>query len=133
VVVTKAALSRIIELTWLVDGLFVSAFARTAHRLLTHGRRVQPGRRRPILHPTLEAGGAHAHLPAHAHQSAPLVVSDLRRSRAAAGRRESDAHLTLDGQRGFRCAADDVVTVTRSRARSAWSRRSDYFEVLRTS
>jgi len=64
----------------------------------------------------------------------PLVVSDRSsiEVRLRAGR-ESDAHLTLDGQRGFPLRGGDVVTVTRSaRTIRLVKAQRDYFEVLRT-
>ena len=117
VVVTKAALSRIIELDVTVDGLFVSAFradglivssptGSTAYNLAAGG---------PILHPTLPAVVLTPICP-HMLTNRPLVVSDdARRSRCAcAPAREGEVHLTLDGQRGFPLRGGDVVTVTRS-------------------
>ena len=135
VVVTKAALSRIIELDVSVDGLFVSAFradglivssptGSTAYNLAAGG---------PILHPSLEAVVLTPICP-HMLTNRPLVVPDRStievRLRAA---REGEVHLTLDGQRGFPLAAGDVVTVTRSpRTLRLVKARRDYFEVLRT-
>ncbi len=135
VVVTKAALSRIIELDVAVDGLFVSAFradglivssptGSTAYNLAAGG---------PILHPTLDAVVLTPICP-HMLTNRPLVVSDRSsiEVRLRAGR-ESDAHLTLDGQRGFPLRGGDVVTVTRSpRTIRLVKAQRDYFEVLRT-
>jgi NAD+ kinase len=135
VVVTKAALSRIIEFDVAIDGLFVSAFradglivssptGSTAYNLAAGG---------PILHPTLEAVVLTPICP-HMLSNRPLVVSDRSsiEVRLRAGR-ESDAHLTLDGQRGFPLRGGDVVTVTRSpRTIRLVKAQRDYFEVLRT-
>jgi NAD+ kinase len=135
VVVTKAALSRIIELDVAVDGLFVSAFradglivssptGSTAYNLAAGG---------PIVHPTLDAVVLTPICP-HMLTNRPLVVSDRSsiEVRLRAGR-ESDAHLTLDGQRGFPLRGGDVVTVTRSpRTIRLVKAQRDYFEVLRT-
>ena len=135
VVVTKAALSRIIELDVAVDGLFVSAFradglivssptGSTAYNLAAGG---------PILHPTLDAVVLTPICP-HMLTNRPLVVSDRSsiEVRLRTGR-ESDAHLTLDGQRGFPLRGGDVVTVTRSpRTIRLVKAQRDYFEVLRT-
>jgi NAD+ kinase len=135
VVVTKAALSRIIEFDVAIDGLFVSAFradglivssptGSTAYNLAAGG---------PILHPTLDAVVLTPICP-HMLSNRPLVVSDRSsiEVRLRAGR-ESDAHLTLDGQRGFPLRAGDVVTVTRSpRTIRLVKAQRDYFEVLRT-
>jgi NAD+ kinase len=135
VVITKAALSRIIELDVLVDGLFVSAFradglivssptGSTAYNLAAGG---------PILHPLLDAVVLTPICP-HMLTNRPIVVSDQSaievRLRAA---REGEVHLTLDGQRGFPLRGGEVVTVTRSpRAIRLVKSQRDYFEVLRT-
>jgi NAD+ kinase len=135
VVVTKAALSRSIEFDVAIDGLFVSAFradglivssptGSTAYNLAAGG---------PILHPTLDAVVLTPICP-HMLSNRPLVVSDRSsiEVRLRAGR-ESDAHLTLDGQRGFPLRGGDVVTVTRSsRTIRLVKAQRDYFEVLRT-
>jgi NAD+ kinase len=135
VVVTKAALSRIIELDVAVDGVFVSAFradglivssptGSTAYNLAAGG---------PILHPTLDAVVLTPICP-HMLTNRPLVVSDRSavevRLRGEPG---GVAHITLDGQRGFPLRGDDTVTVTRSpRTIRLVKARRDYFEVLRT-
>ena len=135
VVVTKAALSRIIELDVAVDGLFVSAFradgliissptGSTAYNLAAGG---------PILHPTLEAVVLTPICP-HMLTNRPLVISDRStievRLRAA---REGEAHTTLDGQRGYKLRDGDSVTITRSpRTIRLVKSQRDYFEVLRT-
>jgi len=136
VVVTKAALSRIIELDVAVDGLFVSAFradglivssptGSTAYNLAAGG---------PILHPALPAVVLTPICP-HMLTNRPLVVSDGStievRLRAP---QDGEVHITFDGQRGFALRRDDVVEVTRSprtiRLVKAPSR--EFFEVLRT-
>ena len=135
VVVTKAALSRIIELDVAVDGLFVSAFradglivssptGSTAYNLAAGG---------PIIHPTLDAVVLTPICP-HTLTNRPLVISDRStievRLRAA---REGEAHTTLDGQRGFKLRDGDAVTITRSpRSIRLVKAQRDYFEILRT-
>ncbi len=135
VVVTKAALSRIIELDVTVDGFFVSVFradglivsyptGSTAFKLASGG---------PILYPTLDAVVLTPICP-HMLTNRPLVVSDRStievRLRAA---REGEVHITLDGQRGFPLRGGDMVTVTRSpRTIRLVKAPRDYFEVLRT-
>jgi NAD+ kinase len=135
VVVTKAALSRIIELDVAVDGLFVSAFradglivssptGSTAYNLAAGG---------PIIHPTLDAVVLTPICP-HMLTNRPLVISDRStievKLRAA---REGEAHATLDGQRGYKLRDGDAVTVTRSpRTIRLVKAHRDYFEVLRT-
>lgn len=134
IVVTKAALSRIIELDVSVDGSFVSAFradgliissptGSTAYNLAAGG---------PILHPQLEAVVLTPICP-HMLTNRPLVVSDRAtvevRLRST---REGEVHLTFDGQRGFPLGNEDVVTVTRSpKTIRLVKAQRDYFEVLR--
>jgi NAD+ kinase len=136
VVVTKASLSRIIELEVTVDGLFVSSFradglivssptGSTAYNLAAGG---------PILHPQLPAVVLTPICP-HMLSNRPIVISDESvvevRLRAA---REGEVHITFDGQRGFPLASTDTVTVTRSprSLRLVKAPDRDYFEVLRT-
>jgi NAD+ kinase len=135
VVVTKATLSRIIELDVSVDGLYVSTFradglivssptGSTAYNLAAGG---------PILYPTLPAIVLTPICP-HMLTNRPLVVSDGSaievRLRAP---QDGEVHLTFDGQRGFPLTRRDSVRVTRSprtlRLVTAASR--DYFAVLR--
>jgi NAD+ kinase len=136
VVITKASLSRIIELDVLVDGIFVSAFradglivssptGSTAYNLAAGG---------PILHPTLPAIAITPICP-HMLTNRPLVVADKStievRLRPA---RDVEVHATFDGQLGFAVSGRDSVTVTRS-ARSlrlVRAPRRDFFAVLRT-
>jgi NAD+ kinase len=136
VVITKAALSRIIELDVSVDGMFVSAFradglivssptGSTAYNLAAGG---------PILHPALPAVVLTPICP-HMLTNRPLVVSDDAKIaiHLRAGR-EGEVHITFDGQRGFSLRRDDLIEVTRSprtiRLVKAPSR--DFYEVLRT-
>jgi NAD+ kinase len=136
VVVTKAALSRIIELDVFVDGLFVSAFradglivssptGSTAYNLAAGG---------PILHPALPAIVLTPICP-HMLTNRPLVVSDDAkievRLRPA---RDVEVHATFDGQRGFALSGQDSVTVTRSprSLRLVRAPARDFFAVLRT-
>jgi NAD+ kinase len=136
VVITKASLSRIIELEVAVDGLFVSSFradglivssptGSTAYNLAAGG---------PILHSRLPAMVLTPICP-HMLTNRPLVISDeatvelsLRHAQ------EGDAHLTLDGQRGFPLLPRDSVRVTRSprSVRLVKAPGRDYYEVLRT-
>jgi NAD+ kinase len=136
VVVTKATLSRIIELDVSVDGLFVSTFradglivssptGSTAYNLAAGG---------PILYPTLPAIVLTPICP-HMLTNRPLVVSDASavevRLRAP---QDGEVHITFDGQRGFPLRHQDSVTVTRSSRtlRLVTAPGRDYFEVLRT-
>jgi NAD+ kinase len=136
VVITKASLSRIIELDVWIDGLFVSAFradglivssptGSTAYNLAAGG---------PILQPTLPAVVLTPICP-HMLANRPLVVGDEAvievRLRAVD---DSQVHITLDGQQGFPLSAQDIVTVTRSRRvlRLVRAPARDHYEVLRT-
>jgi NAD+ kinase len=136
VVVTKATLSRIIEIEVTVDGLFVSSFradglivssptGSTAYNLAAGG---------PIIHSRLPAMVLTPICP-HMLTNRPLVISDeavveLRLRHADDGA----AHITFDGQRGFPLSAGDSVRVTRSTrtVRLVKAPGRDYFEVLRT-
>ncbi len=135
VVVTKATLSRIIELDVSVDGLFVSTFradglivssptGSTAYNLAAGG---------PILHPTLPAIALTPICP-HMLTNRPLVVNDGSaievRLRSP---QDGEVHLTFDGQRGFPLRAQDSVLVTRSprTLRLVTAAGGDYFAVLR--
>jgi NAD+ kinase len=136
VVITKAALSRIIELDVTVDGIFVSAFradglivssptGSTAYNLAAGG---------PILHPALPAVVLTPICP-HMLTNRPLVVSDDAKIEVhlRAGR-EGEVHITFDGQRGFGLRRDDVVEVTRSprTIRLVKAPHREFYEVLRT-
>ena len=135
VVVTKAALSRIIELDVRVDGTFVSAFradglivssptGSTAYNLAAGG---------PILHPRLAAVVLTPICP-HMLTHRPLVVSDdVSIEVSLRGGRDVEVFATLDGQRGFPLAGSDSVTVTRSprTLRLVKAPGRDYFQVLR--
>jgi NAD+ kinase len=136
VVVTKAALSRIIELEVSVDGLFVSSFradglilssptGSTAYNLAAGG---------PILHPALPAMVLTPISP-HMLSNRPIVIGDesVVEVRLVAAR-EGEVHITFDGQRGFPLACTDTVKVTRSprTLRLVKAPDRDYFEVLRT-
>ena len=136
VVITKGALSRILELDVTVDGLFVSAFradglivssptGSTAYNLAAGG---------PILHPALPAMVLTPICP-HMLTNRPLVVSDQARVevRVSPGR-QGDVHITFDGQHGLPLLGDDTVVVTRSQRtiRLVKAPSRDYYEVLRT-
>jgi len=136
VVITKAALSRIIELDVSVDGSFVSAFradglivssptGSTAYNLAAGG---------PILHPSLPAVVLTPICP-HMLTNRPLVVSDDAKVEIhlRAGR-EGEVHITFDGQRGFSLRRDDLIVVTRSprTIRLVKPPNRDFYEVLRS-
>jgi NAD+ kinase len=136
VVITRTALSRIVELDVWIDGTFVSAFradgiivssptGSTAYNLAAGG---------PILHPSLPAIVLTPICP-HMLSNRPLVVGDASLIEIRlGGSRDNDVHLTLDGQRGMALEPEDVVTVTRSdrTVRLVRAPDRDYYEVLRT-
>lgn len=136
VVVTKAALSRIVELEVTIDGRFVSAFradglivstttGSTAYNLAAGG---------PIIHPGLPAVVLTPICP-HTLTYRPLVVGDESVIDVRlCDTREVEVHLTFDGQRGVALSSRDRVRITRSdrRLRLVRSPNRDYFEVLRT-
>jgi NAD+ kinase len=136
VVITSAAVSRIIELEVTVGGLFVSSFradglivssptGSTAYNLAAGG---------PILHPSLPAIVLTPICP-HTLTNRPLVLSDESavevRLRAAP---DGQAQTTFDGQPGLAITARDSVKVSRSvrGLRLVRAPARDYFEVLRT-
>ena len=135
VVITKAVVSRIIELDVTVDGTFVSAFradglivssptGSTAYNLAAGG---------PILHPSLPAVVLTPICP-HMLTNRPLVVRDEGVIEVRLHGEDVDVHITLDGQRGFAMTPADRVTVTRSprTLRLVKAAGRDYYEVLRT-
>jgi NAD+ kinase len=136
VVITKAALSRIIELHVSIDGLFVSTFradglivssptGSTAYSLAAGG---------PILHPALPAVLLTPICP-HMLTNRPLVVDDQAKIEVRLAPIEGQlVHITFDGQQGFPLSAQDVVEVTRSPRVLQLVRAParDYYEVLRT-
>jgi NAD+ kinase len=136
VVVTRAALSRIVELEIAIDGRFVSSFradglivssttGSTAYNLAAGG---------PILHPSLSAVVLTPICP-HTLTHRPLVVGDdLAIEVRVCDTREVEVHLSFDGQDGRPLTSEDTVTITRSarRLRLVHAPTRDYFEVLRT-
>ena len=135
VVITKAVVSRIIELEVTVDGLFVSAFradgliissptGSTAYNLAAGG---------PILHPSLPAVVLTPICP-HMLTNRPLVIRDEGVIEVRLHTQDVEVHITLDGQRGFAMTEHNTVTVTRSprTLRLVKAAGRDYYEVLRT-
>lgn len=115
VVVTKAALARIIDLeTWVdmhfvcrykADGLIVATpTGSTAYSLSAGG---------PILFPQINA---HCITPICPHMltNRPVVVPDSSEIRMRNMAADDDAYLTIDGQVGESLKADDLVTCRRS-------------------
>jgi NAD+ kinase len=135
VVVTKAALARIIELDVAVDGLFVTRFradglivstttGSTAYNLAAGG---------PILHPALEALVLTPICP-HMLTNRPLVVSDRSRVEVRLTSAQGEVRVVLDGQQGLPVGPSDLVSVSRSprSIRLVKAAARDYYSVLRS-
>lgn len=136
VVITRGALSRIIELSVSVDGQFVATFhadgviistptGSTAYNLSAGG---------PIVHPDVDAFVLTPIAP-HMLTNRPVVIPgsaavDLQ---PFVGGIHQESYLLLDGQTGFQLVAGDVITVARSPqpARIIRGPGRGYFEVLR--
>lgn len=135
VVITRGALSRIIDLSVSVGGEFVAHFnadgliistptGSTAYNLSAGG---------PILHPDVDALVLTPIAP-HMLSNRPVVIPATREVRVQPHLTDpsQEVVLTLDGQSGFAMAQHDVVTVTRSApARLIQAASHSYFEVLR--
>lgn len=136
VVITKGALSRIIDLSVEIDeqpvmrvradGLIVATpTGSTAYNLAAGG---------PIVHPAVDAVLVTPIAP-HMLTNRPIVVaapSEIR-VRPAAGTSNDELFVTIDGQTGHALQPDDVVVV-RKAARSVRLVRAEtrtYFDVLR--
>jgi NAD+ kinase len=136
VVLTKAGVSRMIDVEVTIDGLFVSSFladgiivssptGSTAYNLAAGG---------PILQPTLPALVITPICP-HILANRPLVVADTStvdlRVMAA---REIEVYATLDGQWSQSLGEGDHVTVTKGSRRLVLvkARGRDFYEALRT-
>jgi NAD+ kinase len=135
VVITRGALSRIIDLSVWVGGEFVARFnadglivstptGSTAYNLSAGG---------PILHPGVDALVLTPIAP-HTLSNRPVVIPATSEVRVQPHLMDStqEVVLTLDGQSGVTLEAGDVVNVTRSApARLILSPSHSYFEVLR--
>ena len=136
VVITRGALSRIIELSVTVGGEFVARFngdgliiasptGSTAYNLSAGG---------PILHPAVDALVLTPIAP-HTLSNRPVVIpawAEVQVQPFVAGPTE-EAVVTLDGQSGLRLEPGDVVSVSRnpSPVRLVHATSHSYFEVLR--
>jgi NAD+ kinase len=114
-VVTKSALSRIIELTIEVDGHLIARYrsdgliistptGSTAYNLAAGG---------PILHPLLPVAVLTPICP-HALSLRPIVVPARSRIEVTLETQREEVYLTLDGQEGTELRYRDVVAVTES-------------------
>jgi NAD+ kinase len=134
VVLSRSALSRMIELdisignqyvsTFRVDGLIVSSpTGSTAHSLSAGG---------PILYPTLESFLVTPICP-HSLTSRPIVLPDTFTLEISINSGE-DVYLTLDGQVGFPLTVKDKVRIKKADYKTKFLvlRDRDYFKILRT-
>lgn len=133
-VVTKSALSRIIELTLQVDGHLIARFradgliistptGSTAYNLSAGG---------PIVNPLLPVAVLTPICP-HALSLRPLVVPDVGPIEVTLETRREEVFLTLDGQEGAALAYRDTVRVSRSAATVHLAKVSDrsFYDSLR--
>ncbi len=135
VVITRGALSRIIDLSVSVGGEFVARFnadgliistptGSTAYNLSAGG---------PILHPDVDALVLTPIAP-HTLSNRPVVIPATRQVTVLPhfADEAQEVVLTLDGQSGFPLEPGDLLTVTRSgTARLILPPSHSYFEVLR--
>jgi NAD+ kinase len=135
VVLTKAALARLVELAVAVDGCSITRFrgdglivatptGSTAYSLSAGGPIVHPEDRSILLTP----------IAPHTLTLRPLMVPDQVTVSATLVRGDAEVVLTLDGQVGFPLEPHDVVEVRRAAATVSLvqSPFRSYFEVLRT-
>jgi NAD+ kinase len=135
-VITKAALSRIIELSVSVDGapvmqvradglIVATPTGSTAYNLAAGG---------PIVHPRVDAVLLTPIAP-HMLTNRPLVVTGASRVDVASNMNGDDeVFVTFDGQSGHALQAGDVVTIARRAPRPlrlVRSSKRSYFDVLR--
>jgi NAD+ kinase len=133
-VVTKSALSRIIELTLQVDGHLIARFradgliistptGSTAYNLSAGG---------PIVNPLLPVAVLTPICP-HALSLRPLVVPDVGPIEVTLETQREEVFLTLDGQEGASLTYRDTVRVSRSAATVRLAKVSDrsFYDSLR--
>jgi NAD+ kinase len=133
-VVTKSALSRIIELTLKVDGHLIARFradgliistptGSTAYNLSAGG---------PIVNPLLPVAVLTPICP-HALSLRPLVVPDVGPIEVTLETRREEVFLTLDGQEGASLTYKDTVRVSRGAATVRLAKVSDrsFYDSLR--
>lgn len=134
VVITKSAMSRIIDLSVSVDGRYATAYradgliistptGSTAYNLSTGG---------PILFPTMDAVVMTPIAP-HTLSNRPIVLPGGQRIDVTL-RGDQDVMLTMDGQVGVPLRERDTVQVGKALARIRLLRfdQKDFFSVLRT-
>jgi NAD+ kinase len=133
-VVTKAALSRILDFDLAVNGHFLGRYradglivstptGSTAYSLAAGG---------PILYPVLQAFVLTPICP-HMLTNRPLVLPDSVQLELDFGDLDQQAYLTLDGQIGYELAHGDRVTISKSpyRVNLVRPQEQTYYKVLR--
>ena len=134
VVITKSAMSRIIDLAVSVDGRHATGYradgliistptGSTAYNLSAGG---------PILFPTMDAVVLTPIAP-HTLSNRPIVLPGAQRIDVTL-RGDQDVMLTMDGQVGVHLRERDVVQIEKAAARIRLLRfpQKDFFSVLRT-
>ena len=135
IVITKGALSRIIEISVTVgeapvtrfraDGLIIaSPTGSTAYNLAAGG---------PIVHPSVDAMVLTPIAP-HTLSNRPLVIPGSSQVHVRPIMDSQDeVFVTFDGQRGFELHENDLITVRRAPhpVRMVKSARRSYFDLLR--
>ncbi|MEW5806288.1 MAG: NAD(+)/NADH kinase [Acidobacteriota bacterium] len=134
IVINKAALARIIDLSIEIDGYYVTTYkadglivstptGSTAYSLSAGG---------PIIFPSMNAFVITPICP-HTLTNRPLVVSDEVEIKITLLTSDEDVYVTLDGQVGFPMKASDIIKVVRSRNIINLVRpcERNYFDLLR--
>ena len=134
-VVTRMALSRIIDLHVYVDGQYVDAFpsdglivatptGSTAYTLSAGGPIIQPEIPLMVITPIC---------PHILYSRSFIVSSDSRLAIRIGDGRTADAMLTVDGQEGFALELNDVVEITRDPEQILFAsvEQVNFYEVLR--
>jgi len=135
IVVTKEALSRIIELTIYTNGQFVVRYqadglivstptGSTAHSLSAGG---------PIVYPTLNAIIITPICP-HTLSNRPLIIADKDTIEIEIQTPEQPVYLTLDGQQGLPISPEQTIVIKRAKetVNLIVPPQKNYYEVLRT-
>lgn len=134
VVITKAAIARIIDLETSINGHYLTTFkadglitstptGSTAYSMAAGG---------PIVFPSLQAIILTPICP-HTLTNRPILVPDSAEITVAIKSRKEGIFLTFDGQVGQRLKAGDVVKIKKDHfLNMIKSPFKDYFEVLRT-
>ena len=135
VVITKAAIARIIDLETTIDGAYLTTFkadglivstptGSTAYSMAAGGPIIFPGLQTVMLTPICP----------HMLTNRPILVSDASDIRIVIRSDNENIFLTFDGQVGQSLKDGDVVKIAKSNhtVKLIKSPFRDYFEVLRT-